>query len=250
MDIDTDIRSKIIIPDNVHRNNVINYSNIELAAIHSKNDNNFTILKLLLEKNKTNIQINNILKQTIEHLDRTSSYDAVNLLVRYGADINFSDAGGWTPLMNSCFYLINIKIIEFLIENGSDVNVKRCYYNTPLTVLINSSWTCDHLEIIKLLIRKGSHVNFKDLFLVTPLMMCFNNKKNNLIRYDVIKLLLDNKADVYIKNIFGNNIFNIIKDKIGIQYYKNSDIYSLVFNYKNLVNDHLCKSDIDFIYYK
>ena len=250
--MDRDIRSKIIIPDKVHLSNVIHYSNIELAAIYSKNNNNFTILKLLLENNKTNIKINSILRQIVGHLDSTSSYDAANLLIDYGAEINECSIYGWSILTYACSSLKNIEIINFLIDNRSNVNVETNTETQPLNVLILESSNYDHFECIKLLIRKGGNVNFKDWHFMTPLMICFESKNNELIRYDIIKLLLDNKADVYIKNKYGENIFYIIKDRINKgdkQNCKNSDIYSLIFNYKNLEDEHLCESDINFIYY-
>ena len=257
LNIDSDIRNKIIITDDANEKMLREYSDIELAAIYSKNENNFNILKLLLKnkfkKNKKYTVIDKILINTIKCLHLTSSFDAVKLLLtKYAADINCiirSDA--WTPLMYSCVNVdrSNIEIINFLIENGADVNVKHCRYSQPLSLLVKFSSTDEHLEIIKLLINKGCFVDFKNPAGETLLMMCFVYYYNKSIRYKIIKLLLDNKVDVYIKNNDRQNIFDIIKYKIDMdKEYDNSDIYSLIFNYKNLNNDHFCEFDINFIY--
>ena len=146
----------------------------------------------------------------------------------------------------------NTEIINFLIENGADVNSSsyvnhnNSFYTNPLQLLVEYSYTGEHLEIIKLLIRKGVNINLKNSRCETPMMKCMQSDNNKLIRYDIIKLLLDNKADVYIKNKNGKNIFDIVKNLIG----ENSDIYSLIFDYTNLKNDHFCEFDINFIYQK
>ena len=244
---DFDIRSKIIITDCLSIGNLKQYSDIELAAIFSKNENNFIILKLLLEKNIkkfNNKKKNNIVKLIVKYFDSTADLNAVKLLISYGTDINYMGKGCWTLLMDYCFIdTRKIEIINFLIENGSNINTKNTY-SQPLTLVIKFCSKYSDLEIIKLLIRKGGNINFKTHNFETPLMMCFDHLYNSLIRYDIIKLLLDNKADVYIKKKNNENIFDIIKSNLG----KNSDIYSLIFNYKNLEGDHFCEYDIDFIY--
>ena len=238
----TSIRNQIIITDN---NDNHGLSNLELAAKYSKNEKNFELFKKLLLENKNNFCVNKLLNDTIMYVDLTSSIDVIELLIKYGANINFKDACGWTALMNCAFGNTNsIGTIEFLIENGANVNIKSNMSQTALIFFMRYSSKKDDPEIIKLLIRKGSQINHKNRYCETALMNCFDNNSNELIRYDLIKILLDNKADIYIKNYSNKNILNIIEDKIG----RNSDIYSLVFNYKNIKNDYLCKYDINLIY--
>ena len=247
------IRSKIIIPS-PHLRSTIEYSNMELASIYSKNENNFNILKFLLENNKNKVIINKSLIACITKLKSTSSFDAAKLLISYGANINFYTFNNFTILMDCCLSICDsdLQIINFLIENGADINIKNKFGQTALTHLMKFVKNSYDFEIIKLLIRKTNNINYGNNDFNTPLIICFKNDTNKLYRYDIIKLLLDNKADVYIKNNSGKNIFDIIKYKISKDSVKqnceNSDIYSLIFNYKNLVGLHLCEYDIDFIY--
>ena len=176
-------------------------SNLELLGKYSKNEKNLELFKKLLLKNKNNFEINQLLNYLIMCVDSTASIDVIEFLIKFGADVNFQDCLGWTAIMNCSLNPINsIEKIKILINNGADVNIKSKVGKTALTYFIAIS----------------AKINF-----------------------EIIKILLDNKADIYI-----TNILSIIEDKIG----KNSDIYSLVFNYKNIKNDHFCEYDVNLIY--
>ena len=244
------IRNQIIIPVTHSMRDLDKYSNVELAALFSNNKINFEIFITLLEQNKRNVNlINEMLMETIIN-ESTTSIDTIKLLIEYGADINYRSPLGSTPLLRCSFHQINkIKTIELLIQSGANVNSENNYQETSLMILAENSMNYHDLEKIKLLIRKGSKINYQNKYGQTPLM--YGVLSNNIrifdlfdLLFDIIKLLLDNKADTYIKNKKGKNIFDIVKDTIG----ENSNIYSLIFNYKNLENDHLCESDINFIY--
>ena len=248
MDTDCDIRNQIIIP-NPQDGFVKKCSNIELTALFSKNKNNLKILeKLLLQiKNKNDIP-DTLLIETIRREDTTSQLEAIKLLIEYGADVNYEYNSGRSILIYCCLYPINnIKITKLLIENGANVNFKYST-RTPLMYFISNCFKNEDLQIIKLLMRKTNKINYKDEFGKTLLMICFESKTNIFIRYDIIKLLLENKADIYIKNDRGKNILNILEDEICKKSYENSKFYSLIFNYKNINNDHYCEFDVDFIY--
>ena len=235
----SDIIRKEIIPDDCPEY-VSGYSNIELAGAYSKDKNNFEIFeKLLLKTNKNGQILNKILIRILQHANSSVSIDAIKLLIKRGADVNYSGNQFWDAPIYIGLHLKNIKIIELLIENGADVNKKGYFGCSPLTYFIKNCDECDNIEIIKLLIRKGSQVNYQDNKDRCPLMICLQSKNNDLIKLDIIKLLLDNKADIYIKDKRGKNILN---------YCENNMYYSLIFNYKNLKNDNFCECDINFIY--
>ena len=218
-----------------------------LANEYSKNVNNLEILEKLLKTHDKNI-ISELLPTILNKIESIVSIDDIKLLIKYGADVNYINYTCECPLLYCCMDPItSIEIIEFLIESGANVNIKSSTGRTPLTCAIRNSNKDDDLKIIKLLIRKGSEINCKNIFDETPLMMCFKNNKNKLIRYDMIKILLDNKADIYVKNDNNENILDIVKDKIDDDK-QNFDIYSLIFNYKNLVNVLHCEYDFNFIY--
>ena len=242
-----EIRNKIVIPDDHNFIRLTIMSDIGLAALFSKNQNNFDIFKeLLLKINKINI-INNILRNIIRHTNKFSSIHAIKLLIDHGADINYIDSQGTNILLYYCsFYYddLDIKVINLLIDSGCHVNILNINNDSVLALVCkHKNITADYFEIIKLLIRKGVNVNSKNIISKTALMLYIEYHFDNY-EYNIIKLFLDNKVDIYLKNDYGKNIFDILENKKS----KNSDIYSLLFNYKNLNNDHFCEYDIDFIY--
>ena len=241
---DFDIRNQIVIPCNKSSSLKNGYSNIQLAIKYSNNEHNFNIFKKLLSETDT-YDMHDLLISTICDFGSTSNINVVKLLIESGANINYKTRGDWTPIICACFYPEdNSEIIKLLIESGADINSKSKTGAIALAYLIEYSSVNADLDIIKLLIRKGSLINNRDVNGHTPLMSCFQNNNIKLIRYDIIKLLLDNKADIYIRNNHSGNILGVVRDKIG----EKSDIYSLIFYYKNISNDVFCEYDINFIY--
>ena len=48
--------------------------------------------------------------------------EITRLLITNGANINFINSGGWTPLADAV-NVQNMEIVRFLVENGADVNI-------------------------------------------------------------------------------------------------------------------------------
>ena len=239
------VRDQIIIHDNQIKYNLDEFSDIQLALVYSNNKNNFEIFKKLLSEINNKKIFDKLLIFVVSLTKPSVNIDAIKLLIEFGANINTLSSTLKSSLNYCCMDpIFDIEIIEFLIENGTNINIKSHYNETPLMQFVVNCSVKDDLKIIRLLIRKGSKINHK-VSLGTPLLMiCFESKYNIFIRCDIIKILLDNKADIYVQNKKGDNIFDIVNDRIGI----NSDIYSLIFNYKNINNDDFCEYDIKFIY--
>lgn len=62
--------------------------------------------------------------------------DAVELLIKHGADINFRNQVGGTSLHDAA-YLARPKIAELLIQHGADVNARAKSGETPLAVALS-----------------------------------------------------------------------------------------------------------------
>ena len=80
--------------------------------------------------------------------------ELIELLVRYGADVDAVPIGGSTPLTTSCSFG-NLRNIEVLLNFGADVNKKDGKGSTPLSI------ACDtrNKEIINFLLRHGAKIN-------------------------------------------------------------------------------------------
>ena len=118
----------------------------------------------------------------------------VKNLIAKGADVNFTNNSGSTPLLRLCFAGANKELIEFLIKKGADVNATDNLGDTPLT------WGCrnNSKDVAELLINKGADVNVKDMLGHTPLYLaCLNNNRG------LARLLIEKGADANAQDNLG-----------------------------------------------
>ncbi|XP_002737915.1 fibronectin type 3 and ankyrin repeat domains protein 1-like [Saccoglossus kowalevskii] len=152
----------------------------------------------------------------------------VELLIEYGADVNFQNDSGKNALMLSCF-AGHIEVVKLLKSHGAQWDVRDKGGSTPMhwavdsanTQLLrwiildgcpvdirdrNSGWSplmraCTlggNTEVAKTLINAGANVNTKDNDGKTPLMIAALNGHLSLV-----ELLIQKGADVHVKNEFG-----------------------------------------------
>jgi len=121
-------------------------------------------------------------------------------LVEKGLNINHQNKGDRTPL----YYAIsneNVDIVNFLIENGADVNIIFDGGNTILTAYHRLT-----VNLMNIIIAAGTDVNHKNDRGITALMQismlisqCQNEcEYENMI--NMIKLLIENGADINLKD--------------------------------------------------
>src|SRR4051794_10518384 len=106
-------------------------------------------MKLLLQ-NKANPNLKNKYGETPLMLC-TSDLDKMNLLLRYGANINDTSQSGNNALMIACIAGSSYIIVKWLIDNGANVKAKRWGGETAL---MRASQFCDTMTI-HLLLNKG-----------------------------------------------------------------------------------------------
>ncbi|MDE3023407.1 MAG: ankyrin repeat domain-containing protein [Pseudomonadota bacterium] len=113
----------------------------------------------------------------------------VKVLVANRADINSSN-GGITPL----HFAANKEIAELLIANGANVNAKADDGTSPLHLAA----TNDNVSVARVLIEHGADVNAKDKKGVTPLddAIMFGKK-------DMLELIVSSGADIMSKDKTG-----------------------------------------------
>ena len=142
-----------------------------------------------------NKKINKDKKYTERILDqavRIGNLDIVNALLDNGAKINNKK---FSPLL-SALNSKNFDIAKILILRGADPNLESNDSN-PLILACETG----NLEIVKLLVQKGARVNCKNKYNITPLSAAiFGSGLRKVQEYteerkDIIKFLLENKAD-------------------------------------------------------
>ena len=78
----------------------------------------------------------------------------INLLIANGADVNIKNRVTGNAPLHEAVYLGNLEIIAILIENGANVNVENVYVNgeKPLKIALEN----DNKEVVELLRRHGA----------------------------------------------------------------------------------------------
>ncbi len=118
----------------------------------------------------------------------------------------------------------NVKMVKMFLAKGADVNAKDNYGNTVLSYAVHGQST--NIAIIKMLLAKGADVNAKthgdrtDYFstilidAVKPNPYADNKtKKADInVRTEMVKMLLENGADISIKDSEGKTVFDHTHD--------------------------------------
>lgn len=132
--------------------------------------------------------------------------EIVNFLLDNGADINKGTEGGITPLM----YAVcknHIEIVKILLNRGADVNRRMTVIERNSALL----FACynNYYEIGKLLLEHGANPNIinNDVYGTSPLLcVCQNNN------YEFAELLLEYGANINITDNHNETILFHIKD--------------------------------------
>lgn len=100
----------------------------------------------------------------------------MEVLIKAGANVNIEDSrNGLTPLH---FAVQNSKvdIVNYLIENGANINAKTSNGQTPLHLSVAGgfykSQNLDKTDVVKLLLEKGATINEQDNNGDTALHLC------------------------------------------------------------------------------
>ena len=149
--------------------------------------NHFAVAKLLLEHGGR-VDVRDTRQQTVLHqtIDRDGkvSIDAVQFLLENGADVNARRDDLCTPL----HLAVNngeLSVARLLLERHAEVNSQNDAGRAPLHLLSASASSRDKddgSDIAKLLLERGANVNEKDKDNATPLHLASYNKRLKIIR--------------------------------------------------------------------
>ena len=114
--------------------------------------------------------IDNANSQPINTAANLCNYNAVQLLVEAGADVNASDDDKMTPLHYASIWN-DESVIYYLIEHDADINKKNCNGDTPFELLFyfsraycNEQYNIKRFNIAMMFIEKGAELyNTKSL---------------------------------------------------------------------------------------
>ena len=163
-------------------------------------------IKKILAKNPNVVNIqdsiygNTVLMLTIMRQE----FDSFNALIDNGANINYYNKFGESPLIEACSYRqYDLKFAQRLVEEGACVNdtSQSLPYEQQSPLMVAAR--CGNMPIVKYLLTEGANINYRSNIGSTVLGMAMRIK-----RFEIALLLLENGAD------FSSPIYNTV-DKRG-----------------------------------
>jgi len=165
------------------------------------------------------------------------------------------DKNGLTPL-HLAVRKLDIKIIELLLQNGSDTNLYSNYGYSSLHYLIlgfkellylSSDNTKKFIKILDMLIEKGADINHLDLSEKSPLYMILGLRNYKITKYFLnYKPIIDKNSLSITSQIKNKNLKDSILALHNLQFIE----YLLMVNNKSnlLQEDNNMKDIIEFLF--
>ncbi|GEM_PF-5634989 len=131
----------------------------------------------------------------------------VDFLIKRGADINITDKNNQTPLFYAAKDSNLINVFIYLLNNGADFTLKDTYGNNVLHTMVDAG----NFRGVLVFLSSVSKFNWDTFNLegYTPLYMAIRNKRD-----DLAVLLMENGASVSISNDVGMTPF-MLSIKMG-----------------------------------
>ncbi len=129
--------------------------------------------------------------------------DKITLLLKNGADVDFRDSKGQTPL-EVAILARNTSLIQFLLDSGADVNSRDCQGATALIVACFRS----SLDVVELLLDNGAAIDAGDSALGRNALI----RASSVGKTDLVRLLLEEGADAHAKDSKGYTAFDCARN--------------------------------------
>lgn len=159
---------------------------------------NFEYVKMALEAGVDPCVKNSKGQLPIVQATSSNSTRCINILLKYGADINqFESEGDYWGAENAlccAVYFPDLDLVKFLLDRGADPSLGGSKLNTPL----HRIFQCDgvHVDIyiktFKLLIDNGANIHARNYEGQTPLHYAVSSTE----MLECIEILLDKGANV------------------------------------------------------
>lgn len=176
---------------NIEHNSKRDFTPLTFACIHGHYESAEYLLK-----NKAKISIDDtedltLLMKVLKYCPM-NTIKIIDLLLKYGENINYINKDGLHPLRVACMFSDN-SIVEHLISKGANINTDK---TTDLVLICASQY--DKTTLVEKLIKLGADVNITDANGANVLITC---AKNNCIK--TLNLLLKYNQSVDYQSING-----------------------------------------------
>ncbi|MBW9153060.1 ankyrin repeat domain-containing protein [Clostridium estertheticum] len=161
--------------------------NILYYAIDNCQNNYFKTIELLIN-NGANINAHNsdLLETPLHKLcARIKPHiDVITMILKKGAKVNAINISGKTPVFY-CSFNYSVELLNLLVKYGADINIRDKYKNTLLHDDYINCFDEHFEEFLKSLINLGFDINSTNSTGCTPLDLCENKKiADILIKYN------------------------------------------------------------------
>ena len=125
---------------------------------------------------------------------RMNLLNAVQCLLRHGADVNALGLWGRAPLLFASFWG-HLEVAQWLIEHCADVNAEAS--DNHHTTSLHLAATRGHFEIVRTLLKHNADINARNKSGHTPLHAASEGG-----HVDIVRFLLNHNADPNARDIF------------------------------------------------
>ena len=154
--------------------------------------------------------------------------DLVLLYVRKGAKVNVPNKYNATPI-NKAVRSGNAEMVQFLIDNGADCNIRGGYCNNHENHLLHQAVGKISPELVKVLLDAGVDVNVRNKFQMTPLHSAASPD-----RADIAQLLLAYGADINARSAPTHHSATPVDNVVRYYKYKYPDLNRLLSPSRNI----------------
>lgn len=107
------------------------------------------------------------------HYDDKTKHEIATLLVRHGADTNFRDESGYTPLHYAAFYGVP-GMCRFLAANGSRLDARDRNRETPLHWAVRAT---EAAPVVTALLDLGADIGLRNRYRQTPVQVARQERR-------------------------------------------------------------------------
>ncbi len=208
-----------------------NYTAIQRMIVNKnfQNDEKADFIEAMLKQKKYKKDINFVDKHGYTALDLAvihNSPEIVEILLENGANPNIKDKNGYTPLHRAVIRY-SYKIVYLLLKYGADPNIKDKHGYTPLHRAVIEQ----DPKLVELLLKHKADPNIKDSHGFTPLERAFMFEDIDMA-YKIGNLLLKYNADPFVTDRRGRNLFEKLSSAKG----ESKKLLQLLIKYANKKN--------------
>ena len=191
----------------INQQNDKGWTPLMFACRDTTDNRNIETLKVLLE-NGADVRLKNDLCKNVWNFcvdleDGDSACEIMKLLMQYNAHAHWKGKMMNSPIMKACVHIEHAKCLELFLDDDVDVNMQDEFGNTPLMMACSHSKNDSKFEIVKLLLERKADPHITNKFATTPFLEAYLPFRSiNKDNNRISKLLLEYESNVDVDDLF------------------------------------------------